>query len=254
MSTISDKILNTIKGEHIKPKPRWQFLLQRWLIWIATCVSVIIGSASFSVLFFNLVNNDWEIPKYLGRPTIVHFFNTLPYIWLAVLVLFVGLAYYNVRHTKGAYKYHAYYYVAGSILASVIIGSFFYAVGIGPRVHILTKQVPFMQQLMHDREQLWRQPEKGLIAGEIESVLSGVGLFTLEDFDNTIWLVRPADDFIPPPPQFTIEPGVWVRIIGEQVEEEIFEAEQIMPYYIGPGAGGPGMKGRSIRPQRMNQN
>lgn len=235
MTTLSDNILNTIKGKNLKPKPRWHFVLRQISIWFATLLSVGIGSITFSVILFRMVNNDWEVLKFINRSPIAHVFNTLPYIWILLLILSVGLAYYNARHTKGAYKYQGYWFVIGSIVLSLALGGMLYAVGIGPRVHTTAERVPFMKELMYDRDMIWSKIDEGLIAGEVTDMLSGIGMFELEDLEHSVWIIRPGEEYYPPPPHFVIEEGVMVRIYGEKIDEEIFEAIKVLPYQTGPG-------------------
>ena len=243
MSDISKKILDTIKGRELKPKPRWHFIMRQILIWFTALLSVIIGSFTFSVILFRIVNNDWEVLKFINRSPVAHVLNTLPYVWIVLLVLFVALAYYNARHTKGAYKYQAYWFVAGSIVISIAFGSVFYAVGIGPRVHQLGEQVPVFRELMKDRDALWLDPDNGLLAGEVTGILSGVGIFAIEDFNGNYWVVTPAQSYMPPPSHFELEPGAQIRMMGRVLDVELFEAERVMPYNIGPGMNKGGVPG-----------
>lgn len=244
MSNVTEKILNTIKEKKIAPKPRWHFIIRQALIWLTTFLSMVVGSLTFSVIIFRMVNNDWEVLKFINRSPAVHVFNTLPYIWIVLLILFVGLAYYNTRHTKGAYKYSAYWFLIGSVVISMLVGSIFYALGIGPRVHMAVQHFPVMQQLMLDREAAWLEPENGLLAGEISQMLSGVGVFTLTDFEANEWVIVPAKDYMAPP-HFIFTVGEQVRIIGkiDSDEEMQFIANRIFPYHMGPGQFKPEMRG-----------
>jgi hypothetical protein len=236
MNDISEKIIQTIKEAGIKPKPRWQFLLKRWLVWVAAAVSALIGSLAFSVILFELVNADWEILEYLPRTPLQHFLNTLPYLWIVIMALFVLLAYYNARHTKGGYKYHAYWFVIGSLALSLVLGGTVYCFGLAPQIHyFLNRQVPFYGVLMHDREQLLVQPERGLLAGEVTKELNKPQLFELEDFSGQSWIVVEATTY--QPTIFSSEEGQLVRIIGDlqSANEHTFSAIRVMPFFVGPG-------------------
>jgi len=235
MSQVTDKILDTIKGKQLKPKPRWHFVMRQILIWFTSLLSVVVGSSAFSVILFRMVNNDWEVLKFINRSPVAHILNTLPYIWIVLLILFIALAYYNARHTKGVYKYQAYWFIVGSILISIILGSIFYTVGFGPRVHYAAEKLTFIKKFMYDRDKIWMNADEGFIAGEVTEMLSGVGMFELKDLDNKLWVVRPGDEYYPPPPHFIIEEGVKVRIYGEKIDEELFEAIKVLPYQMGPG-------------------
>jgi hypothetical protein len=235
MSEVTKKILDTIKGKNIKPKPRWHFIMRQVLIWFTSLLSIVVGSFAFSVILFRMVNNDWEVLKFINRSPVAHALNTLPYIWIVLLILFIALAYYNARHTKGAYKYQAYWFIVGSVVISIAVGGIFYAFGIGPRIHYAVEKIPFIKELMYDRDKIWMNADDGFIAGEVTEMLSGVGMFQLEDLDNKLWVVRPGDEYYPPPQHFIIEKGVMVRICGEKIDEDLFEAIKVMPYQMGPG-------------------
>ncbi len=234
---LTDKILHTIKEQHIVPKPRWQFLVQRSLVWTAAGFAALLGSVSFSVMLFEVVNNDWEVLEYLPKPPITHVVTTLPYIWIGVLILFIGLAYYNVRHTRGAYKYHAYWLVAASIVFSMVVGGALYGFGLGPKIdRLLAERAPFLFRGPDDRILIWMQPQQGLLAGQVTTMLSGVGMFQLMSFDGNSWIIQPAQDFSMPR-RFDPNVGDFVRVIGhiQGSQSDIFVASQVLPLYVGPG-------------------
>lgn len=240
MNQLTDKVLHAIKEQHIAPKPRWQFLLQRWILWVAAAFSILLGSVAFSVMLFRLVNNDWEVLKLLERTPLEHLIHTLPVLWLVVLVLFVWLAYYNARHTSGAYKYHAYWLVTGSIVMSFGVGSIMYAFGLAPQVEQLVyDQMPWAGGAHERRLETWTQPERGLLAGEVLDLGSGMKLFQLEGFDGTVWVVQRSADYSEPP-RFSPAVGAFVRVTGSigAREQYLFVADHVYPLFSGPGIRG----------------
>jgi len=235
MSKITDKILDTIKSKHIAPKPRWHFVLRQIMLWFVTVISIIVGSLSFSAILFRVVNNDWEILRFINKSPITHAINTLPYIWIIILLIFIGLAYYNTLHTKGAYKHRAYYLVLISVVISLVLGGIFYAIGFGPCVHDFSNKITYIKEVMHNRQSFWMAESDGLIAGEVIHMLSGVGMFGVEDLNDKYWIIRPGNEYYPPPRDFVIEEGAMIKIFGEKIDEEIFEAKKVFPYEMGPG-------------------
>ncbi len=235
MTELSEKVLQDIKDNNIAPKPRWRFLLHDGLIAAATVVSVLVGSVAFSVMLYHIVNNDWEIMKLLPQTPLQYFFSTLPYVWLVVLVLFVGLAYYNARHTKGVYRYRAYWVLLASILVSILLGGVIYSAGLAPPIHsFFVDRLPVYNRIMHDRAHFWSQPEEGFLAGGITRIRPAEQYFELRDFGGTLWIVK-IDELSMPP---RITEGQVVRIIGElksDSEQEYFQAEQVLLYHHGPG-------------------
>ncbi|MBU2236188.1 hypothetical protein KKA01_03995 [Patescibacteria group bacterium] len=233
MTDSSKKILDKIEKDKIDPKPKWQFRLEQVGLWFLAVFSVLIGSNAVAAIIFRMVNNDWDTLKFLQRSPIGHALTTLPYVWIVVLGLFVLLAYYNTRHTKKGYKYNTYGVVIGAVLASVIVGTVIYSVGFAPRVDRFMESVPGMEKLMHSREEIWMHPEKGFVAGEIQQILGGVGIFSIEDLEGQYWVVRPGEDYRVHPAVIIVE-GEYVRIIGTPKESELFMADQIMPWQFGP--------------------
>lgn len=232
MKDSSKKVLDKIDREKITPKPKWQFRLEQVGLWLLAVVSVLIGSNAVAAIIFRMVNNDWDALRFLERSPIAHSLATIPYVWLVLLGLFILLAYYNTRHTKKGYRYSTYGIVIGSILASIIVGTFLYAVGFGPRVHTFMERMPGMEKMMHSREEIWMHPENGFIAGEITGILSGVGAFEIRDLKNEQWVIRPVKVYIDP--QTVVEVGSMVRIVGQIYEPPIFEATKILPWEMKP--------------------
>ena len=235
MKNTSEKILNKIKEHKIVPKPKWHFWL-RWAgIWLACVVSIFIGSKAFAVILYRLVNNDWDAYQLFGRGLFRHAFISLPYIWLVIMAVFVALAYYNARHTKKGYRYHAYWFVLGSVLFSMVLGAILYAFGFGSGVdRLFADRLPGYGMMIHDREKMWLSPGQGFLAGEI--VKSNHPQILVEDFEDQIWNVDISDAFCPPHIEF--EPEVEVRIHGEVLTNHNFKADKIMPWHIGPSMPG----------------
>ena len=84
---ISRDVLKTIEEKHIKPKPRWTFLLKDYAIWILGAFSLIVGSLAFSVIIYMLKNNDWEVYRHLSGSLPGFVVITMPYFWLIFLAI-----------------------------------------------------------------------------------------------------------------------------------------------------------------------
>jgi hypothetical protein len=171
----------------------------------------------------------------MKKNPISHAFATLPYLWIIIMALFVLLAYYNTRHSRKGYRYGTYGIIIGSVLASVIVGAIMYSFGFAPYVEkFIGERLPGYEKLMHSREEVWKNPEGGFIAGEVIEVFYEDDLFELKDLESKVWTIRPAGEYYLPI-HSTIEEGVLVRIYGEKTDEELFEAYKVLPYQVGPG-------------------
>lgn len=232
MENLGDKVLRKIKEEKIHPKPRWQFFLRDCMVWTAFAISVLVGALSLAVILFVYFTNDWDLYRYLKVNPLEHFVFSLPYLWVIVLLLFLALAYYNYKHTSGGYRYETYAIFGISILASILLGLMFhFAFGFGEKIDAaFSANLPVYSRIHAycNRQNIWSQPEKGLLAGEIRRIAPD-DKFELEDFSGSIWQVE-KDERVLMPASFIIIAGRKVKLIGEKRSERRFWAKEIRPW------------------------
>lgn len=228
MGDLGNKILEKIRKEKIEPKPRWHFLLQDYFVWLAFGVSLVVGGLTFCVALSIMVDNDWDIFRYLSVSPIKHVLLSLPYVWIILIILFLGLALYNYKHTKNGYKHETFYVLGLSVVGSLILGSFFHLLGAGRKIdRIFANNLPIYQKIhcCCHRKDIWSQPEKGLLSGEILKAFGSDG-FELEDFGGFVWQVE-KDEKVLMPVGFLIVAGRKVKLIGEKRTEKLFRAREI---------------------------
>ncbi len=236
MNKISEKILDKIKQQHIIPKPKWQFLLKDYLIWVVFIIATIIGSLSIGVIIHLLVDFDWTAYQYLDKGFFEYFVISLPYLWLVLLIIFVILAYYQFRHTKKGYKYRPYTIVLLSVSVSFILGLSLFAIGTARRAdHLLSEAVPSYERMIKRKSHVWMNPENGMLAGKIIFVTNQQS-FLLEDLNNKKWTIYNTDAL--KHEVIIIEIDEMIRIVGEQRGDNIFNADRIMPWQRMQGKSG----------------
>lgn len=227
MDKLCDKVLCKIKEEKIEPKSRWRFLLKDYFIWLAFGASVIVGALAFCVALSSIVDNDWDIYRYLSVSPMKHFLLSLPYLWIVLLVLFLGLAFYNYRHTKGAYRHGTFVVLGLSVVGGLVLGSVFHSFGMGRKIdRMLAKNIPLYQNIncCCNRKNIWTQPGKGLLGGKIISVVNP-DRFEVEDFVGEPWEVEGINvlwrgSAIP-------RKGILIKIVGEKRENHFFRAREV---------------------------
>ncbi len=222
-------MLEKIKNKKIKPKPKWEFLLRDYLIWIAASLFLLIGSLAFSVVIFLIKNNDWEIYEQINDSLLKFILLTLPYFWLIFLALFVFLAYYNFKHTKQGYHYKVLVVVFASILVSLFLGLIFYNFGVGRAVdRALSNRIPFYSNFINRQRMIWEKPEEGRLSGVILSVHHEKD-FEIKSLDGDVWNVS-GEEMIILPDRELIKTGSKVKIIGQKKDENNFEAFLVVPF------------------------
>ncbi len=234
MSKVSNQVLNIIKDNRIKPKPRWYFLTKNYLIWSLFSLSVILGSISFSMVLFITRQLDWDIYRYVGESWLKTVFISLPYFWVIFLLIFLGVAYYNFIHTRRGYRFKIFSILLSSLIISIILGSLFYARGFSESLeNIFREKIPYYNKMVYTWERQWMQPERGLITGTIQEIdLSRQTDFVLIDLNNNLWKIEAANALWKG--KLAPYPGLKLKIIGQIKDTNIFEAKEIR---IWPGEG-----------------
>ena len=231
MNNFGEKVLQKIKKECICPKPRWQFLLKDYFVWLVFLISLFLGSIAFCVMLHVLFTNDWDLYQYLHTSFAGHILVSIPYLWLVFLALFVSIAYYNFKYTKSGYRHETYFIVGLSIVGSLFLGTFLHTLGAGEKVeNFVAESVPEYEKLTccSARKDIWVQPTHGLLAGEIVNIVDERN-FELKDFFGSAWHVQESDDTLEYEP-LLIQPGESVKIIGEKQMDFVFWAREIRPW------------------------
>lgn len=221
---LEQKIIEKIKSGHLSPRPQWHFLMKEGLIWSVGVLALLVGAAAVSVIIYLGGNNDWLAYSRAGRSFSTWLLLSLPYFWLVFLGLFLWLLSYNLKHTKRGYRYPISLIVGAAVVASIIFGFIFSALGLGESIdNILGRRAPLYDRIFNPHIDFWSQPADGRLAGLVVA-LSDQEHFVLVDRERSRWMVAhdaKADDLI-----ITGQP---VRVIGKISGEREFTAKDIMP-------------------------
>ncbi|PWB38330.1 MAG: hypothetical protein C3F02_04975 [Parcubacteria group bacterium] len=229
---LEQKVIENIKEQHLKPRPRWQFLAKDYVFWGLGFLAILIGGLTFAVIIYMFLNSDWEVYSLFSDTIAVHIFTVLPYFWILFLVLFVIVAYYNLRHTNKGYVFSLPKLIGAAVGLSMLLGVFWYNLGLGYTIdNILTDNVPFYGQHFSkhtQRAHLWQRPEEGFLVGVV-SERQGDTVW-LNDFTGNVWRVTLAD--LEGPWLMEITSGSPVRLVGEVVGEDTFKALRLLPWIM----------------------
>ncbi|HIP50192.1 MAG TPA: hypothetical protein EYG99_01955 [Candidatus Pacebacteria bacterium] len=228
---MSSQIIDKIKKNKIKPKSRWTFLLRDYFMWLFFGTSIVVGGLAFAVMLFLITSNDWDVYKYLDKSFGEYLLLSIPYFWIGLLTLFLLLAYYNYRHTKKGYRYKAYGIVLASVFLSILIGTVLFNAGLGNKIeNIFADNFPYYHNLTRyraHRAQMWNQPDRGLIAGEIINI-KGKNSFMLKDLEGDMWEIEVTDALWKG--RAVQEVGEKIKIIGSKKGDVMFSAIEIRPW------------------------
>ncbi|MCX6793273.1 MAG: hypothetical protein NTY12_04585 [Candidatus Falkowbacteria bacterium] len=224
---LAQSILHRVTDDKLKPKPRWQFITKQILIWFGVLLSVVVGSISSSILFFLIINNDWEAYDLVTKNLAYFILLTLPYFWLVILAGFIVLAYFYMRKTKHGYRYSLLRLSIIYLVLCSIIGGTAYAYGGSEEIdRLLTVNVPIYKKIVNQQTNRWSQPKAGLISGELKKVDTEKKELILEDADDNVWRIDYSKSKLNE--KIKLNKGERIRIIGDEEDKENFKAKDIL--------------------------
>lgn len=226
MNDISHKVLSKIDEEAIKPIPRYLFVARSVAMSIIIIFSMIIGIISASLIMYNAANKDWDIYKYLDQSFFVFFVNSLPYVWIVLIISSLVITVVTLEHNRRGYRHSPWKISILAIVFALIIGLAVFVFGFGEKIdNYLGTKFSAYQTVESQKAAVWNQPSNGLFSGEIKSV--GESSIELESYDGRVWQIDYAAAVIRNNVQIAI--GSQVKIIGQLQGDKII-AEEIRPW------------------------
>ncbi|MBK8567540.1 MAG: hypothetical protein IPN76_30545 [Saprospiraceae bacterium] len=232
----SEKLIETIKQQDIRPMPGWYYFLKNGLLWASFGFAVLLGAMAFSVILFAIQQADFNVLGHLSHSKMEMFLGLLPFLWIGVLLLFTAVAFYSIRNSERGYKFTLAKQIGFSALLSILLGTLFFIGGGGRRLEqAFATNVSLYESIQERKVKIWSMPESGYLSGKITEVAGDH--FTLEDFKGKSWEIQYGDTtFIAPIVQ--MEVGETIKLIGKMADDTVFKANEIRPW------GGPGQRHR----------
>ncbi len=222
-----DRIMDSIKSESIRPKPKWTFSVRNFLVWFAFVTAVAIGAASFSIILLVLKHTDFILTDHILHSRIEMFLGLLPFIWLALLTAGLILAVLILSKTWKGYKFSILNLLLINCLFSIAIGTFYFLGGGAQKLEsAFSINIASYESLQERKVKIWSNPEVGMLSGLIEEVSDTT--MRLQDFNNKIWDIHLSHAFIAPP--VNLQPGEKIKIVGTKDGPNKFMASEIRPW------------------------
>jgi hypothetical protein len=235
----STLIIDEIEKRNVVPIPRWHFLLKRAAFWLLAAVAVITGALAMATAIYVFIDNDYITDRpgidklFAERPLIEIVVQSIPYIWLVALALFVIVAYYGVRHTRKGYRYSALRVITVTVSLSFLISVLLNTFDIGRFIHrYLIENVKGYGRLVYTNEVLWAQMERGLLGGKIIRYSARDSLIVIRDYHGHHWQVDLSG--VQAHPDTHIIVGKYLKITGFKTGAGTFRALTIRPWMKKP--------------------
>jgi hypothetical protein len=223
--TIEKEVLERIEEHSVTPKSKWHFVLKEWVLWTAVVVSVILGGMTFATALSVIEVSDWQL--LLSSGMVSGAVIALPYFWLLLFAFSILLAQYNIRHTEKGYRIHVWMIAVWMIAGSLISGSLLYFAGGGTVIDsALEERVGVYGDWLAPRHAAWNHEEDGLLSGRVSEMVDDE-ILEIIDIEGDTWVILVSNDVEYRPKHARPFPGAVLRIVGEKIDEDTFEAKTI---------------------------
>lgn len=229
------KLLEKIQAEKITPIPRWHFVVKNIFFWGIGIFCILFGTVAFSIVLDALFSTETDVLSRIMNSPLDKFFAMIPFLWIAIALVFLAFAFFGMSHTKKGYKFSALQIWSVAMALSLVLGSGIYASGYAEKIEItIAKKVAMYHSINQMREKNWSFPDKGLLSGEIQEISESEKILFLEDWKDTLWQVEYAEAKFPPARgehggKNILQKGEIIRLIGEidNNSEKTFTAKEI---------------------------
>ena len=224
MTTLEEKTINEIKSRGIIPKKKSSFILREVGIWTLLYTGLLAVGIAMSVGLFLFLDADWEAFEDSDFQTYEKILHSIPFVWITICLVFLAIAYTLLLHTKAGYKKINWKFITGTFGALILIAIGLHFASIAEKVEENVSSVPYYENVVSSKRDLWRAPEKGMIAGKITAVQDERN-FSLKDLRKNDWHILMSS--ITQVNSVEIEPNVRVKIVGRKISTSTFEAIEV---------------------------
>ena len=228
MSKLCERVLERIKNEQMEPIPRWRFVLSQVLVAVCIAGLILFGALVVGQIMEFLdqleVGRLWSLS---GGVKIV--FSSIPYILIVIIILIIALLMAEFFRTRHGYKYKLCPAIAMFLFLMLVLGMGLYAGGISAEIEqYFIRKSKIYSKIIITPEQVWSQPEKGLLSGVVLSDDEKRRSLSIADWKGNKWKVDYGKAVIGYGE--VKKEGEPVRLLGKKGEKNNFQAEEILPW------------------------
>lgn len=223
----SDKLIEKIKEQDLKPIPRWQFLMKDSILWTLFIMSTIFGAFAFSIVLYAIQQVDFNLFGHMTHSWYEMLLSLVPLIWIIFLIVSILLIIISIKNSRKGYKFSPLTVLGLGTALSILLGVLFFITGGGKWLdHAFAQKISRYDSVEDRKIEVWSLPEEGTLSGTILS--TGENTFELEDFKGKSWIVDFSHaDLVP---SVEILDGEKIKMTGKMLSENRFQADKIRPW------------------------
>jgi hypothetical protein len=148
MSQESEKILKEIHERRVTHRPRWYFLIRNASVLTALAATIFFGALSLSIEE-TILERGIGVGNAFDFASLVFLFRSASILWIVSTLIFMVLAFLNLRHIKEGYRWRAWWIIIGIIAVVFTFGLLFHHEGIGNRAESALEGNAFYRGTFH---------------------------------------------------------------------------------------------------------
>lgn len=222
---VSKKVFNKIHEKKIAMTPKWHFVFFKILNVALLLFLFLLGIFIFSLIYHLIFH--FELGGIFKKNSSIYLvIRNLPYFWFLVLGVAVILWVLEFLRTSFGYRIRKRFILISLMAITLVFGIGLHYAGTVDFVdEFMERKMPSYVKLVKTPKSFWVQPKEGLLSGEIVEANSDLKEFVLRDWNGRRWEIYYKKARIPS--GFNFENNVRVKIIGEEIEDCCFRAEEI---------------------------
>ena len=189
---LKEALFSKIESENVCPRSKVFFRSREMLVWALWAMSVLVGALSVAVSLYVVTHRQYELYEATHSNFLTFAIEALPYLWLLMFGIMVFSAVYNLRHTKGGYRYPTSYIITSSIVLSFAGGALLQLFGFGYTVDdMLGKNMPMYTSQEKFEQKMWQAPEDGRLLGkQVMLTVAPTSTIIFEDINGKRWTLN----------------------------------------------------------------
>ncbi len=188
-------VMSRIECGEVCPRSKRFFKTRECAVWALWAISVVVGALAVSVTLFVLTHRQYAIYEATHENLFTFMVEVLPFLWLVVFALMIGVGVYELRHTKRGYRYEMWQIIASSMVLSLAGGAALQLLGLGYTAdHMLGERMGMYDSQEKIEKRLWQNPKEGRLIGNAQDkFVPPATTINFKDVEGTHWQVEIAD-------------------------------------------------------------
>lgn len=188
-------VMSRIECGEVCPRSKTFFKTRECAVWALWAISVVVGALAVAVTLFVFTHRQYALYEATHDNFFTFLVDVLPFVWIAVFALMVGVGVYEIRHTKRGYRYPMWQIFASSMVLSLAGGAALQLFGLGYAAdHMLGERMGMYDSQEKIEKKLWQNPKAGRLTGKAEEqFVPPATMVKFKDVEGTLWWVAVAD-------------------------------------------------------------